>query len=38
MRQHYKEEHFLCEENECNQEAIFSYFRTEIDLKGNFCI
>lgn len=34
LREHYKKDHFLCEEGECFKEQLTSVFPTEIDLKG----
>lgn len=35
MRDHFKAEHFMCEEDECADEHISAVFRTEIDLKAH---
>lgn len=35
MRDHFKAEHFMCEEDECVDEHISAVFRTEIDLKAH---
>lgn len=37
LRQHFQNEHFLCEEGDCKTEQFTSVFRTDIDLKG-MCI
>lgn len=34
LREHFKSEHFLCEEGDCIHEKFTSVFRSEIDLKG----
>lgn len=34
LRNHYRDEHYLCEEGECKNEPLTSSFRTDIDLKG----
>jgi Uncharacterized conserved protein, contains RING Zn-finger len=34
LRDHFRSEHFLCEEGGCIEEKFTSVFRTEIDLKG----
>lgn len=34
LRNHFLEEHYLCEEGECKNEKFTSVFRTDIDLKG----
>jgi hypothetical protein len=36
LRQHFRSEHFLCEEGGCVEEKFTSVFRTEIDLKGEY--
>ena len=36
LREHFKQEHYLCEEGDCVNEQFTSAFRDEIDLKGNF--
>lgn len=38
MRDHFKSEHFLCEEDECVDEHISAVFRTEIDLKAHVAV
>lgn len=35
MRNHFKSEHFLCEEEECANEQFTAVFRTDIDLKAH---
>ena len=35
MRDHFKSEHFLCEEDECANEQFTAVFRSEIDLKAH---
>lgn len=35
LREHFKGEHFLCEEEECVDEQFTAVFRSEIDLRGN---
>lgn len=35
MRQHFKAEHFLCEEQECIEEEFTAVFRSEIDLRAH---
>lgn len=35
LRQHFREEHFLCEEGDCIQDPLTSAFRTSIDLKAH---
>jgi E3 ubiquitin-protein ligase ZNF598 len=35
MRDHFKSEHFLCEEEECADEQFTSVFRSEIDLRAH---
>ncbi|KAG5678449.1 hypothetical protein PVAND_008121 [Polypedilum vanderplanki] len=35
MRDHFKAEHFLCEEDECIEEEFTAVFRTEIDLRAH---
>ncbi|XP_014240211.1 E3 ubiquitin-protein ligase ZNF598 isoform X2 [Cimex lectularius] len=35
LREHFRAEHFLCEEGECYLEKFTSVFRTEIDLKAH---
>lgn len=35
MRDHFKSEHFMCEEEDCADEHITAVFRTEIDLKAH---
>jgi E3 ubiquitin-protein ligase ZNF598 len=35
MREHFKSEHFLCEEDECVDEEFTAVFRSEIDLKAH---
>ena len=35
LREHFKKEHYLCEEENCVNEQFTSAFRDEIDLKGN---
>lgn len=37
LRNHFLEEHYLCEEGDCKNEKFTSVFRTDIDLKGTFC-
>ena len=34
LRDHFKDEHFLCTEGDCVNEQFTSAFRSEIDLKG----
>ena len=34
LREHFKQEHYLCEEGDCVNEQFTSAFRDEIDLKG----
>lgn len=34
LRDHYKKEHYLCEEGDCIKEEFTSVFPSEIDLKG----
>jgi len=34
LREHFKSNHFVCEEGECANELLTSAFRSEIDLKG----
>lgn len=36
MRDHFKAEHFLCEEDDCIHEEFTAVFRTEIDLRAHF--
>lgn len=36
LRQHFQNEHFLCEEGECVHEKFTSVFRSDIDLKGKY--
>jgi hypothetical protein len=36
LREHFRSEHFLCEEGGCAEEKFTSVFRTEIDLKGEY--
>lgn len=36
LRNHFLEEHYLCEEGECKNEKFTSVFRSDIDLKGIF--
>jgi hypothetical protein len=36
LRDHFRSEHFLCEEGGCVEEKFTSVFRTEIDLKGEY--
>lgn len=35
MRDHFKNKHFLCEEDECTDEQVMTAFRTEIDLRAH---
>lgn len=35
MRDHFKAEHFLCEEGECAEEQFTAVFRTDIDLRAH---
>ena len=35
LKEHFKQEHYLCEEENCANEQFTSVFRDEIDLKGN---
>ncbi|XP_044734266.1 E3 ubiquitin-protein ligase ZNF598 isoform X2 [Chrysoperla carnea] len=35
LRQHFQNEHFLCEEGDCKTEQFTSVFRTDIDLKAH---
>lgn len=35
MRDHFKNEHYLCEEGDCAQEQFTAVFRTDIDLKAH---
>lgn len=35
LRNHFLEEHYLCEEGDCKNEKFTSVFRTDIDFKGN---
>lgn len=35
MREHFKSEHFLCEEEECADEQFTSVYRSEIDLRAH---
>lgn len=35
MRDHFKAEHYLCEEDECIEEEFTAVFRTEIDLRAH---
>lgn len=35
LRSHFKEAHFLCEEDDCNEEGMAIAFRTEIDLRAH---
>ena len=35
LRDHFKEEHFLCEEGACRQEKYTSVFRTKLDLQAH---
>lgn len=35
LRQHFKKEHYLCEEGPCKQEQFTSVFRTKIDLQAH---
>ena len=34
LREHFKQEHYLCEEGDCVNEQFTTAFRDEIDLKG----
>lgn len=34
LREHFRAEHFLCEEGGCVEEKFTSVFRSEIDLRG----
>ena len=34
LREHFRSEHYLCEEGECKEEKFTSVFRSEIDMKG----
>ena len=34
LREHFKKDHYLCEEGSCYEEKFTSAFRSEIDLKG----
>jgi len=36
LREHFRSEHFLCEEGGCVEEKFTSVFRTQIDLKGEY--
>lgn len=36
LREHFRSEHFLCEEGGCVEEKFTSVFRTQIDLKGKY--
>lgn len=38
MREHFRSDHFLCEEGDCSDIEFTSVFRSEIDLKGNTLI
>lgn len=38
LREHFKKEHFLCEDGECAQEQFTGVFRTDIDLKGAYIL
>lgn len=38
MRDHFKSEHFLCEEDECADEQFTAVFRTEIDLRAHVAV
>ncbi|KAG8306098.1 hypothetical protein J6590_055070 [Homalodisca vitripennis] len=35
LRNHFRQEHYLCEEGECYEEKFTSVFRTDIDLKAH---
>ena len=35
MRDHFKAEHFLCEEDDCLEEEFTAVYRTEIDLRAH---
>lgn len=35
LRQHFKEEHYLCEEGACREEKLTSVFRSKIDLQAH---
>lgn len=37
LRIHFRKEHFLCEEEGCKEEKFTSVFRSDIDMKGEFC-
>lgn len=37
MREHFKNEHYLCEEGDCAHEQFTAVFRDDIDLKGMYC-
>lgn len=34
LREHFVEQHFLCEEGDCKNNIFSAVFRTDIDLKG----
>lgn len=34
LRKHFRDEHYLCEEGECQSMPLIAVFRTDIDLKG----
>lgn len=34
LREHFRNEHYLCEEGDCYNEKFTAVFRTDIDLKG----
>lgn len=38
MREHFKSEHFLCEEEECVDEQFTAVFRSEIDLRAHIAV
>jgi E3 ubiquitin-protein ligase ZNF598 len=35
LREHFRSDHFLCEEGECKEEKFTSVFRSDIDLKAH---